>query len=327
MATNDAEKLYLKVEKGRRPSIRLSGESRSVQVTVPCDQRTNWPAARAQMTGGITVVVQRLEQQYKITIQHIMERKPDICVFVNALAHEREIKTCVRNISTQLSHVGVAGPNLEVTGRINAKKVTFESTAGALHSSSKLSARSVTLKAQHIFIMPEAIYSCAKLRVVSRRIQVDGCIRCWSQERSRMIVLIDAALLHIGVDGAIGASRTIFDKSVLRTSEDAVNLLYFRLTGCLANFGRIVSHSKMMLHVGGSVLSLQDSRIDSASRGYAALKQIKGVSSGASDSLPTSRTLSSAILCEKPDTVAQLLESGVDLNDLIKVLKIYNYQF
>lgn len=52
---------------------------------------------------------------------------------------------------------------------------------------------------------------------------------------------------------------------------------------------------------------------------YAALKQIKGISSEASDSLPTSSTLSSAILYEKPDTVAQLLEDGVDLNDSIKV--------
>ncbi|VDM18387.1 unnamed protein product [Wuchereria bancrofti] len=52
---------------------------------------------------------------------------------------------------------------------------------------------------------------------------------------------------------------------------------------------------------------------------YTALKQIKGISSETSDSLPTSSTLSSAILFEKPDTVAQLLEDGVDLNDSIKV--------
>lgn len=47
-----------------------------------------------------------------------MERKPDICVYVNALAHERDIRTCVRDINTQLNHVGVAGPNLEVRQKI-----------------------------------------------------------------------------------------------------------------------------------------------------------------------------------------------------------------
>ncbi|EFO13206.1 hypothetical protein LOAG_15324, partial [Loa loa] len=93
-----------------------------------------------------------------------MERKPDICVFVSALTHERDIRTCVRDINTQLSHVGVAGPNLEVTGRVKALKVTFESTVGALHTNSKLSARSIILKAQHIFIKPEALFTCSKLR-------------------------------------------------------------------------------------------------------------------------------------------------------------------
>lgn len=50
-------------------------------------------------------------------------------------------------------------------------------------------------------------------------------------------------------------------------SESVVNVLHFRLTGCLANFGTIISENQMDLHIDGSVLSLQDSQIDSASRG------------------------------------------------------------
>uniref|UniRef100_A0A0R3RZZ0 ANK_REP_REGION domain-containing protein n=1 Tax=Elaeophora elaphi TaxID=1147741 RepID=A0A0R3RZZ0_9BILA len=318
MVKSDAGKFYLKVEKGRKPRIQLFEELRNAQVTVPYDQSTKWPPIRVQMSGGITIIVQRLEQQYKIIVQHVMERKPDICVYVSALTHERDIRTCVRDINTQLSHVGVAGPNLEVTGRIKAIKVTFESTVGALHTNSKLSAHSIVLKAQHIFIKPEALFTCSKLRMISRRVQIDGRICCSEQMPSKMSVFIDSALLHIGVDGTIGTTRSSTDKSISKLSENLVNVLHFRLTGCLANFGSIASQNEMEFHIDGSVLSLQDSRIDSASRGYAALKQIKGISSEASDSLPTSSTLSSAILYEKPDTVAQLLEDGVDLNDSIK---------
>ncbi|VDK79058.1 unnamed protein product [Litomosoides sigmodontis] len=330
MVASDAGKFYLKVEKGRKPRIQLLEEMRSAQVTVPYDQSIKWPPIRVQMSGGITIIVQRLEQQYKITVQHVMERKPDICVYVNAATHERDIRTCVRDINTQLSHIGVAGPNLEVTGRVKAIKVTFESTVGALHTNSKLSARSIILKAQHIFIKPEALFTCSKLRMVSRRVQIDGRICCSNEMPSKMFVFIDSALLHIGVDGTIGTTRSSTDKvvpnsysihfqRVSKLSENLVSELHFRLTGSLANFGYIASQNEMEFHVDGSVLSLQDSRIDSASRGYAALKQIKGISSDTSDSLPTSSTLSSAILYEKPDTVAQLLEDGVDLNDSIKV--------
>lgn len=37
-----------------------------------------------------------------------------MCVYVNAMAHERDVKTSVREMNTQLTHIGVAGPNLEV---------------------------------------------------------------------------------------------------------------------------------------------------------------------------------------------------------------------
>ncbi|EJD73580.1 hypothetical protein LOAG_19002, partial [Loa loa] len=226
MVTSNVEKFYLKVEKGRKPRVQLFEELRNAQVTIPYDQSIKWPPIRVQMSGGITIIVQRLEQQYKITVQHVM---------------------------------------------------------------------------------------------ISRRVQIDGRICCTDQISSKMFVFIDSALLHIGIDGTIGTTRTTTDKSISKISENLVNVLHFRLTGSLANFGSIASQNEMEFHVDGSILSLQDTRIDSASRGYAALKQIKGISSDASDLLPTSSTLSSAILYEKPDTVAQLLEDGVDLNDSVKV--------
>uniref|UniRef100_A0A0M3IWP5 Glyco_transf_41 domain-containing protein n=1 Tax=Ascaris lumbricoides TaxID=6252 RepID=A0A0M3IWP5_ASCLU len=92
----------------------VSDDSRKALVTIPTNHFTKWPALKAQMSGGLTIVVQRLEQQYKITVQHVLERKPDVCVYVNAMAHERDVKTSVREMNTQLTHIGVAGPNLEV---------------------------------------------------------------------------------------------------------------------------------------------------------------------------------------------------------------------
>ena len=52
---------------------------------------------------------------------------------------------------------------------------------------------------------------------------------------------------------------------------------------------------------------------------YTALKQIKGISSEGPPSLPTSSKLSKAIESQKPDTVAQLLEGGVDPTDVVTV--------
>ncbi|VDN02877.1 unnamed protein product [Thelazia callipaeda] len=315
MVTNDAGKFYLKVERGCKPHVRLFKESRNAQITIPCNQTTKWPPIRVKVNRDLTILVQKLEQQYKITVQRIMEQKPEICIYVNALTYERDIRTCVRYINTHLSHVGIAGPNLEVAGRIKGDKVTFESTFGALHTNSKLSARSVVLKAPHIFIKPEALYSCSKLRMFSRRVQIDGRICGLENDPLKLSVDIDSSLLHIGIDGSIGTSRSSAEKS---STESAVSVLNFRLSGCLANFGQIISQKQMEFCVDGSILSLQDGHIDSASRGFTALKHIKGISSEVSDSLPTSSTLSSAILCEKPEAVAQLLENGVDVNDSIK---------
>lgn len=317
MISPESEKLFLKVERGAKPRLRLFEDSRKALVTIPNDQATKWPALKAKMSGGLTIVVQRLEQQYKITVQHMLERKPDVCVYVNAMAHERDIKTSIREMNTQLSHVGVAGPNLEITGRIRASKVTFESTVGALHTNAKLDARSVTLNAQNIFIKPEALYSCTKIRMVSRRVQIDGKIYPRECDSRCMSVFVDSALLHIGVDGAIGSIKSSKDVLALKATELTADVLVLRVCGSLANFGRISSRSGMEFRVDGSVLSLKDGRIDSAARGYTALKQIKGIVSDASASLPTSNKLSTAIVSQNPDIVAQLLEDGVDPNDSI----------
>lgn len=45
---------------------------KKLKVTVPYDQSTKWPPVCVEMSGGITIVVQRLEQQYKITVQRIV---------------------------------------------------------------------------------------------------------------------------------------------------------------------------------------------------------------------------------------------------------------
>uniref|UniRef100_A0A0M3IMR2 ANK_REP_REGION domain-containing protein n=1 Tax=Ascaris lumbricoides TaxID=6252 RepID=A0A0M3IMR2_ASCLU len=152
---------------------------------------------------------------------------------------------------------------------------------------------------------------------MSRRVQIDGKIYPWDGQPDHMIVSVDSALLHIGIDGAVGSLKSSKEKSTSKSPDSLVDVLTFRLSGSLANFGRIASQSEIEMRIDGSLLSLKDGRIDSATRGYEALKQIKGIVSESSVSLPTSSTLSTAIVCQNPDTVAQLLEDGVDPNDSI----------
>lgn len=42
----------------------------------------------------------------------------------------------------------------------------------------------------------------------AHRVQLDGRLCRWENQQSKMDVFIDAALLHVGVDGAIGTSKS-----------------------------------------------------------------------------------------------------------------------
>uniref|UniRef100_A0A0N5B025 Beta_helix domain-containing protein n=1 Tax=Syphacia muris TaxID=451379 RepID=A0A0N5B025_9BILA len=311
---HDGGKLFVKVERGTKPRIKRNGSARKALVTIPCSHVANWPVLKEQMDNGVTIIVQRLEHQYKIIIQHVLDKKPSVCVYVNSVANEKNLKTSVKLINTQMAHIGIAGPNLEVAGTIKAQKVTFESTFGALHTNAKLTARYVALNAQHIFIKPEAMYCCQTLKMWSRKVQVDG--RIFPTDKN-LEVLVDSALLHIGVDGMIGGFRSPLDGMVAKSSENTAEYLKLKLKGSLANYGKIFSKDCIDMKIDGSILSLEDDRLDSAGRGYTALKQIKGIASTGSSSLPTSSKLSKAIETQKPDTVAQLLEEGVDPNDIV----------
>lgn len=47
-----------------------------------------------------------------------------------------------------------------------------------------------------------------------------------------------------------------------------VNSLVLKLKGSLANYGKICSKTNIDLQIDGSILSLEDGRIDSAGRGF-----------------------------------------------------------
>ena len=89
-----------------------------------------------------------------------------------------------------------------------------------------------------------------------------------------------------------------------------------RISGSIANYGKIVAGEKSDLLIGGSMLSLADGTFDSAGRGYGALKQIRGINS-APECPPSSSQLQTAILSENTAAAAKLIESGVDLNDTV----------
>lgn len=46
---------------------------------IPCDHVRNWPTLQGELSGGLTITVQRLEHQYKVVIQHVVSHWfPDI---------------------------------------------------------------------------------------------------------------------------------------------------------------------------------------------------------------------------------------------------------
>lgn len=50
--------------------------------------------------------------------------------------------------------------------------------------------------------------------MMSRRVQIDGKIYPWDGQPDHMIVSVDSALLHIGIDGAVGSLKSSKEKSV-----------------------------------------------------------------------------------------------------------------
>lgn len=92
-----------------------------------------------------------------------MERKPDVCVYVNAAAHERDIRTCVRDINTQLSHMGVAGPNLEVHMFANLFEGKFQVLKETFRILSYETAHDISRRVHIQLIYPDQIISVIKL--------------------------------------------------------------------------------------------------------------------------------------------------------------------
>ncbi|KAK5975780.1 hypothetical protein GCK32_021270, partial [Trichostrongylus colubriformis] len=62
--------LNIRVEKGAKPKIKLSEDRKTVLVSVPLNTFVNYPQQRVELQGGYFLVLQRLQQQYKIIVQH-----------------------------------------------------------------------------------------------------------------------------------------------------------------------------------------------------------------------------------------------------------------
>ncbi|TKR86494.1 hypothetical protein L596_011078 [Steinernema carpocapsae] len=303
-----------------------------IQVTIPADLNQNWPSLTGNLAGGITIEVKKLEQQYKVSVNHLHSRKPEFSIFIASLNHDHELKTVVKDLNTRLTYVAIGGPNMQVSGHLKADRLTLESTLGPLNINAKINVNKLSLNGQQLFVCPEAMIACHMIKVTSRKLKIDGKIFPSKEDSGEMRATFDVSLVHIGIDGTIGtlkgrepgrpttpchqrSSTPLSHHSDASVSED----LYINISGCLANHGKIVARRHLEVNVGGNLLTLEDGRIDSASRGFSAYRQINGIAARTSEEIsPTSSRLSSAIDLQSPSAVAELLEQGVDKNDAIE---------
>ncbi|CAJ0582047.1 unnamed protein product, partial [Mesorhabditis spiculigera] len=319
LSYSNHEKISLRLERGARPAITFSEDRR--KITVPLDTAQNWRPVKTELFNDLTVVLQRLQQQFKITVQAQNERKPEFTVYTSVAPHERELRTQVREVNTRLSELSISGPNMDVYGVLKAPKISLESTSGTMRIYARIESDRIRLTAPNLVVAPEALLSTNKLRMAGRKVQVDG--RIFPSENGPideprvMSIRADAQLFHIGVDGRIGEGN---DKENLKNSRGSAQPqimadgLLLQVSGSLANYGKILAIEKVDLAIGGSIVSLSDGSIDSATRGYDALKQIRGIGKAVECS-PSSSSLQSAIQDQNANAVARLIEIGVDKND------------
>ncbi|KAL6740855.1 hypothetical protein Aduo_014167 [Ancylostoma duodenale] len=320
-SSSKEDSLNIRVEKGTKPRLKLSEDKRNVQVAVPLDTFVNYPLQRVELHGGYYLVLQRLQQQYKIIVQHGHDRKPEFVVYASALTHEKDIKTQVKEMNTRIHQIGIAGPNLDVVGALRVNRLTLEATVGTMHVNAKIMADRLSLHGQSIVVAPEALISTDKFTVIGRKLQLDGrCFPSEASENRRMTVRLDCGLVHVGVDGCIGESNdkdTIKSCPRVQQAQITAEVLNLTVSGSLANYGKILAADRIELIVGENLLSLSDGTLDSAGRGYDALKQIRGIRNRA-ECTPSSNSLHSAISAQNADAVANLIEKGVDVNDKIR---------
>uniref|UniRef100_A0A8L8JZ19 ANK_REP_REGION domain-containing protein n=1 Tax=Heligmosomoides polygyrus TaxID=6339 RepID=A0A8L8JZ19_HELPZ len=266
----------------------------------------NYPQQRVELQGGYFLVLQRLQQQYKIIVQHGHERKPEFVVYASALSHEKDIKTQIKEMNTRIHQIGIAGPNLDVIGALRVARLTLEATVGTMHVNAKIVADRLSLHAQSIVVASEALISTEKLTVISRKLQLDGkCFPHENSENREMIARLNCSLVHVGIDGCLGESN---EKENTKTAKRAHTVqitsknLNVTISGSLANYGKIIATDRIDLIIGER---------------YDALKQIRGVRTKA-ECAPSSNSLHTAISSQNADAVADLIEKGVDVNDKIR---------
>lgn len=222
-------------------------------------------------------------------MQH--EKKPEFVVFASNIAHEKEIKTTVREVNTKLPDLTIAGSNLEVSGILKGHNLTFESTVGTMHVYAKITCSgSLHVHSQNIVISTEALLMTDVFKAICRKLQNDGKIfplgpgedsggvrrsssfktpDAMEQPEKTMAVELSCNLVHIGVDGSIGVSA----KKPIQMADNLILSVY----GDLANYGKIQAKNRLELKVIGNHISLSDGSLDSAGRGYNALKQLKKI--------------------------------------------------
>ncbi|CAI2352483.1 unnamed protein product [Caenorhabditis sp. 36 PRJEB53466] len=314
MTMSSNERLTIRIDRGNRPAITLNAATSNVQIYVPLDTSVNYQPVTQDVGNGFTVKLQRMQQQYKIVMQHIHEKKPEFAVFASNLVHEKEIKTTVREVNTKIPDLTIAGSNLEVSGILKGHNLTFESTVGTMHVYAKITCTgSLSVHSQNIVISTEALLSTDVFKAICRKLQNDGRIFPVEESQEPMSVELSCNLVHIGVDGSIGAS-----KERERKKQIVAENLKLSIAGDLANYGKIIAKERIDLLVQGNQMSLSDGSLDSAGRGYNALKKLRKVGEGSPHSCaPSSSSMHSAIQNQNTGTVANMIEKGIDLNDTV----------
>ncbi|CAB3396746.1 unnamed protein product [Caenorhabditis bovis] len=310
------EKLTIRIDRGHRPSVVFDEHSNHVQIYIPIDLSIIYQPITQDVGYGYSIKLQRMQQQYKIVVQHRNEKKPECVVFASHLAYEQEIKTIVKEVNTKISDMNIAGSNLEVHGVLRGNNLTFESTVGTLHVYAKITCTgSLHLHSQNIVLSTESLLCSDVFKAICRKVQIDGRVYPFDAD-SKMMVDLSCGLVHIGVDGSIGCSIESSNKTT-RLKQVIASSMRLNISGDLANYGKIVSKENIDLIISGSLISLSDGSLDSAGRGYNALKKLRKIDGGNAYS-PSSSVMHTAIQSQNANAVANLIEKGVDLNDRVQ---------
>ncbi|CAF0822214.1 unnamed protein product [Didymodactylos carnosus] len=298
--------LHLVVENGDEPNIRLKRNG-MVHISIPSLDNQHRLSNKTLNVGHLCIVLNKLRGHWKIEGKSTTDAVGHLPEF-NLLVMQG--KVTVINIRTSIEQMIFIAPMITVKGSTVGKQLHFRSTSGSLRIENSIYCENLHLSAsdKSIRLSNEASIDCKSFTVSGKGLFIDGKVfSTWDNKQLNLDLVIEK--LHVGIDGNIGA----------KNREHMSDILTGSIKGQVANFGTITARKIIILQIGGTILSLGNNRDDSAHRGFEATKQTRRVGLSTTNQIvhPMSIALNGAIREKNVDRVINLLERGVDPDDIM----------